>query len=41
MMGVPAKPRRIMDETEREKLMDNARRYVAGSARYRAEGIGQ
>jgi len=41
MMGVPAKPRRIMDQTEREKLMDNARRYVAGSARYRAEGIGQ
>lgn len=38
VMGVPAKPKRQLDEGELERAMDNARRYVTNAARHRAGG---
>jgi carbonic anhydrase/acetyltransferase-like protein (isoleucine patch superfamily) len=38
VMGVPAKPRRTLTVEEHERVLDNARRYVELSARYRTQG---
>lgn len=35
MMGVPARERRIMDDTQQRQMMDGARRYVDNARRFR------
>lgn len=38
VMGVPARPKRALTDEERERSVENARRYVRNAARYRQEG---
>ena len=37
VMGVPARPKRLLSAEEREGSVENARRYVRNGTRYRAE----
>lgn len=40
VMGVPARPKRALTVEERERSVENARRYVRTAARYRDAGAG-